>query len=88
MKSQTLIFAGLTLTVVAGLFALTVTRKPSSHPNAAADVFDQRVQSPKWELKGIDGKAVKSSDFAGKVVLLDFWATWCGPYAAWRFQVS
>ena len=35
--------------------------------------------APAWELKDTDGKAVKSSDFKGKVVLLDFWATWCPP---------
>jgi peroxiredoxin len=35
--------------------------------------------APTWQLKDPDGKTVKSSDFTGKVVLLDFWATWCAP---------
>ena len=35
--------------------------------------------APAWELKDLDGKAVKMSDFEGKVVILDFWATWCPP---------
>ncbi|HEX8650175.1 MAG TPA: TlpA disulfide reductase family protein [Pyrinomonadaceae bacterium] len=31
------------------------------------------------ELKTLDGKVFKLSDYAGKVVLLNLWATWCGP---------
>ena len=31
------------------------------------------------ELKTLDGKTVKISDFKGRVVLINLWATWCGP---------
>jgi thiol-disulfide isomerase/thioredoxin len=32
-----------------------------------------------WTLKDVDGREVKSTDFKGKVVVVDFWATWCPP---------
>jgi len=35
--------------------------------------------APNWTLKNLEGKAVKFSDFSGKVIILDLWATWCPP---------
>ncbi len=39
-------------------------------------------QAYDWQLVGLDGKSYKLLDFKGKVIFMNFWATWCPPCVA------
>lgn len=40
---------------------------------------EDRKLAPDFALRDVNGATVRLSDYRGKVVLLNFWATWCGP---------
>jgi len=46
---------------------------------AGLDIPKSDVSSVDFNLEALDGKTVTLSSYKGKVVLLSFWATWCGP---------
>ena len=46
---------------------------------AAVKPEKDRNKAPAFTLKDVTGRTVQLADYKGKVVLLNFWATWCGP---------
>jgi thiol-disulfide isomerase/thioredoxin len=52
-------------------------REAARHKEVKPD--GARKSAPEFTLKDVDGKPVNLADYKGKVVLLNFWATWCGP---------
>ena len=51
---------------------------PSKSPNAGAESILIGKPAPDFQLEMLDGKHFKLSEQKGKVIVLDFWASWCG----------
>ncbi len=74
------------LLVIIAALAATVVRPPATTDRvlraAAADAsrfVPWRGETPALALKGLDGRSHSLGDYRGKVILLNFWATWCEP---------
>jgi peroxiredoxin len=59
-------------------FLLGCVASTQAGPAKVKPAADRKV-APEFSLKDASGQTVKLSDYKGKVVLLNFWATWCGP---------
>ena len=81
MKKTVLIaIAAIAVIALAAHYADKATRlKVSGASFKKADSADTGKPAPDFTLKDLDDKNVNLSQFKGKVVLVNFWATWCDP---------
>lgn len=83
MKKSALIVIGILVVIVIGAhYADKATRLPHTSLSVSAakrDAPDSGKPAPELTLKDLDGKDLSLTQFKGKVVLVNFWATWCEP---------
>ena len=60
------------------VFGFQMARRNSGRTASAGPSMKGQT-APDFTLQALDGKTVRLSDFRGKGVLLNFWATWCQP---------
>ncbi len=63
----------------AGAWASWLVGCTSRPVKAAVKPEKDRKKAPEFALKDAQGRVAKLSDYKGKVLLVNFWATWCGP---------
>ena len=73
-----LVFTLLLTGCAAGGAAVTEPSPTEAVPTEPASTFP-KIAAPDFTVYDIDGNEVKLSDFLGKPVVLNFWASWCGP---------
>jgi len=66
---------------VAAVFAFGLLRNKSEavEPRADAGALSFLGTAPGWSLVDMDGAPISAESLKGKVVVVDFWATWCPP---------
>jgi peroxiredoxin len=79
LASITLMIAGTAVFLMVALVGIGGAGAADILPVAERHVVKLGEPAPNFQLRDLNGRMVALSDLRGKVVLLNFWATWCGP---------
>ena len=77
MANKSVFLLSLTMAGLAGCNAHSASLPPPKETAIAAGEIGSRL--PDFTVKDLQGQTISSADLRGKVVLVDFWATWCQP---------
>lgn len=79
----------LAVVLLVSIFALSCSIAPTEQPEIsqtqpqeiieATEAAPAKVPAPDFTVYDVDGNEVKLSDYFGKPIVLNFWASWCGP---------
>jgi cytochrome c biogenesis protein CcmG, thiol:disulfide interchange protein DsbE len=79
--------------LMAGFVAASLAASAAPARSAADNLLDKKA--PLFKLAGFNGQTLRLASFRGKVVVLNFWATWCAPcqvempiFASWQQQYA
>jgi peroxiredoxin len=68
-----------TVAIACALLLASASHAPADTTTSIKEDTFASTMAADWQLKGLDGRSYKLSDFKGKAIVLNFWATWCAP---------
>ena len=79
MKTKTIAIGGMIIALAVFVYGVSRCSTVGQSPDSTSRTTSDKKFAPDFELKTLDGRTVKLSGFRGKAVILNFWATYCGP---------